>query len=150
MFRALPRVFPTRRLLVALGLASATVLVAACGQQHSAADPLVIYSSRNEQLIKPLLDRYASETGQAIELVTGKEGPLLQRLRAEGPQSPADLLVTVDAGNLWKAADDGLLRPLDDATLLGNIPPHLRDPQGRGAGHGRSLGGQPGRRPLCQ
>ena len=63
--------------------------------------------------------------------MTGKEGPLLQRLRAEGPQSPADLLVTVDAGNLWKAADDGLLRPLDDATLLGNIPPHLRDPQGR-------------------
>lgn len=131
MFRAKPCASPPCRLLLALLIAGATALLPACGQQPSADDPLVIYSSRNEQLIKPLLDRYTNETGQRIELVTGKEGPLLQRLRAEGPQSPADLLLTVDAGNLWKAAHDGLLQPLDDAVLLANIPSHLRDPQGR-------------------
>lgn len=131
MLRAKTWVSPTHRLLLALLTACMAAVLPACGQQQAASEPLVIYSSRNEQLIKPLLDQYARDTGQAIELVTGKEGPLLQRLRAEGEQSPADLLVTVDAGNLWKAADDGLLRPLDDATLNNNIPPHLRDPQGR-------------------
>ena len=131
MLRAKLWVTPAHRPLLALLAACVAAVLPACGQQQSAGEPLVIYSSRNEQLIKPLLDQYASETGQAIELVTGKEGPLLQRMRAEGDQSPADLLLTVDAGNLWKAADDGLLRPLDDATLEQRIPSHLRDPQGR-------------------
>ena len=106
-------------------------LVTACSQPDSPDEPLVIYSSRNEQLIKPLLDTYARQTGQTVELVTGKDGPLLQRLRAEGLNSPADLLLTVDAGNLWKAADDGLLQAVDSAALKANIPAHLRDPADR-------------------
>lgn len=119
-----------RALLPALLLGTLT----ACGQPSAPDDPLVIYSSRNEQLIKPLLDRYTQDTGQAIELVTGKDGPLLQRLRAEGLNSPADLLLTVDAGNLWKAADDGLLQAVDSATLRKNVPNHLRDPDDRWVG----------------
>lgn len=92
---------------------------------------LVVYSARNEQLIKPLFQAYTKETGIAVKFVTDKEGPLLQRLKAEGENSPADLLITVDAGNLWQAANEGLLSPLKSEVLANNIPAHLRDPQNR-------------------
>ena len=70
---------------------------------------ITIYSSRNEQLIKPLLDRYTEQTGVKVELVTDQTGPLMARLKAEGQNTPADMLLTVDAGNLWQAAEQGLL-----------------------------------------
>lgn len=95
-----------------------------------AADEIVVYSARNEQLIKPLFDAYTQETGVKIKFVTGKEGPLLARLKAEGAKTHADLLITVDAGNLWQAAHEGVLARLDSKTLNDNIPAHLRDPDG--------------------
>ena len=97
----------------------------------SAADTLVVYSARNEQLIKPLFERYTAETGTQIKFITDKEGALLARLKAEGAHTPADILVTVDAGNLWQAAQEGVLAPVDSPTLKQNIPSHLRDAQGR-------------------
>jgi iron(III) transport system substrate-binding protein len=95
------------------------------------ADKLVVYTARNEQLIKPLFDRYTQETGTTVQFLTDKEAPLLARLEAEGTRTPADLLVTVDAGNLWLAAERGMLRSVDSPTLTRNIPAHLRDPQSR-------------------
>ena len=91
----------------------------------------MVYSARNEQLIKPMFDRYTAETGMPIRFVTDDAGPLIERLNAEGANSPADILMTVDAGDLWHAADRGLLRPIDSPTLTANIPEHLRDPQNR-------------------
>ena len=91
---------------------------------------ITIYSSRNEQLIKPLLDRYTEETGVNIELVTDKNGPLMARLQAEGKNTPADMLLTVDAGNLWQAAQQGLLQPLASEILEANVPAKYRDPEG--------------------
>lgn len=93
-----------------------------------AADQVVVYSARNEQLIKPLFDAYTRETGVTVTFITDKEGPLMQRLKAEGANTPADMLLTVDAGNLWQAAQEGLLRPVTSPTLDANIPAHLRDP----------------------
>jgi iron(III) transport system substrate-binding protein len=55
----------------------------------------------------------------------------LQRLKAEGRHTPADLLITVDAGNLWHAATEGVLQPIDSSVLASNIPPHLKDPANR-------------------
>lgn len=92
---------------------------------------LVVYSSRNEQLIKPMFDRYTQETGQAIRFVTDDAGPLIERLAAEGKNSPADILLTVDAGQLWQAAERGLLQPIESEIIKTNIPAHLRDPQSR-------------------
>lgn len=89
---------------------------------------VVVYSARNEQLIKPLFDAYTKETGVAVKFVTDKEGALLQRLKAEGANTPADMLITVDAGNLWEAAREGLLKPVQSKTLSANVPAHLRDP----------------------
>lgn len=94
------------------------------------ADQLVVYSARNEHLIQPLFEAYTAETGTKIRFVTDKEGPLLQRLKAEGKNTHADLLITVDAGNLWHAANEGVLQPVSSAVLEQNIPSHLRDPEG--------------------
>ena len=99
----------------------------------SAADttsgPVVVYSSRQEHLIKPVFDRFTAETGIEVQYQTGEEGPLIARLEAEGESTPADMLYTVDVGNLWSAANKNLLAPLRSAVLEENIPSHLRDPQ---------------------
>lgn len=92
---------------------------------------LVVYSARNEEHIQPIFDKYTAETRQKIQLITDDAGPLIQRLNAEGSNSPADLLITVDAGVLWHAADLGLLRAVESPVLDANIPAHLRDPQKR-------------------
>lgn len=112
-----------------LGIALCGWLALATDAQ--AADDLVVYSARNEQLIKPLFDAYQKETGTHIKFLTGKEGPLLERLKAEGARTPADILMTVDAGNLWQAAQSGLLAKVDSKILNKNIPAHLRDPDGQ-------------------
>lgn len=92
------------------------------------AETLTVYSARNEQLIKPLFDNYSKQTGVEIKFVTDKEGPLMERLKAEGANTPADLLITVDAGNLWQAAQQDLLQSVKSPTLEANVPAHLRDP----------------------
>jgi iron(III) transport system substrate-binding protein len=96
-----------------------------------AADEIVVYSARNEQLIKPLFDAYTAETGTEIKFITDKEGPLLERLKVEAANTPADMLITVDAGNLWLAAKEGVLARVDSKVLKTNIPAHLRDPDNR-------------------
>lgn len=94
------------------------------------AQTVTIYSSRNEQLIKPLLDKYTEKTGVKVELVTDNSGPLMARLQAEGKNTPADMLLTVDAGNLWQAAQQGLLQPVASTVLESNVPAKYRDPKG--------------------
>ncbi|PLX87231.1 MAG: Fe(3+) ABC transporter substrate-binding protein [Desulfuromonas sp.] len=89
---------------------------------------LVVYSARKEHLIKPLFEAYTQETGTEITYVTDKAGPLLQRLKAEGKNTRADLLITVDAGNLWHAANEGVLQKVDSNVLNANVPANLRDP----------------------
>jgi iron(III) transport system substrate-binding protein len=96
-----------------------------------AAEELVVYSARNEQLIKPMFDAYTKETGTRIKFLTGNEGALLEKLKTEGAATPADLLLTVDAGNLWLAANEGLLDKTQSKTIEANIPAHLRDPDGQ-------------------
>ncbi len=120
------------RLLLVLSLLSA---LAACGRSEAPAGPqLVVYSSRIEQLIKPIFDQFTADTGVQIRYVTDSAGPLLARLRAEGGNSPADVLVTVDVGNLWQAAELGLLAEQSSAQLQQNVPASLRDPQSRWVG----------------
>ncbi len=95
------------------------------------AEEVVVYSARIEQLIKPMFDAFTKETGIKVRYLTDKEGPLLERLKAEGKSTSADVLLTVDAGNLWQAAKEGLLKPVDSKVLEANIPPYLQDPQNR-------------------
>ena len=108
--------------------ASALVVLAGCAPSSG---ELVVYSARVEALIKPILDRYTAETGTKVTFVTDDAGPLIERLNAEGANSPADILLTVDAGELWFAAERGLLQPVESPVLAANIPANLRDPGNR-------------------
>ena len=115
------------RFMLVLGLVSITL-----GTPVAAyADEIVVYSARNEHLIKPLFDQYTAKTGVAVKYITDKAGPLLQRLKAEGKRTPADVLMTVDAGNLWQAAEQGVLAATESAVLAQNVPAYLRDPANR-------------------
>ncbi|GLS06109.1 putative binding protein component of ABC iron transporter [Chitiniphilus shinanonensis] len=106
-------------------------LLAALAAGFAQAESVTVYSARNEQLIKPLFDAFTKDTGIDVKLLTDKEGPLMERMKAEGRNSPADVLITVDAGNLWQAANLGLLQPTRSSVLEANVPAHLRDPQGQ-------------------
>ena len=90
-------------------------------------ESVVVYSARKEHLIKPLFDQYTEKTGVKIQFITGKAGALLERLKAEGANTPADMFITVDAGNLWQAAQSGVLQPIDSPTLRARVPANLRD-----------------------
>ncbi len=95
------------------------------------AEEVNVYSAREEQLIKPLLDAFSQDTGIKVNLVTGDDDPLLERLKREGVNSPADLLIMADAGRLYRAVENGNLQPVQSATLNQSIPANLRDPGNR-------------------
>lgn len=110
--------------------APATDKASAAGAEPASADAaeLLVYSARKEHLIKPLFDRYTELTGTKVRYVTDSAGPLLVRLQAEGENSPADILMTVDAGNLWHASQVGVLAETESDVLNKNVPAHLRSP----------------------
>ena len=89
-----------------------------------------VYSARQEHLIKPLLDEFSSQTGIKCNLLTGQGPALLERLRSEGRNSPADLLITVDVGNLVAAKQAGVLQPVQSRVLEENIAGSYRDSEG--------------------
>ena len=104
---------------------TATVLLL-CSTQVLA-NEVNVYSAREEQLIKPLLDAFSKDTGIKVNLVTGDDDPLLERLKREGVNSPADVLITADAGRLHRAVENGSLQPIQSAKLNQAILAHLRD-----------------------
>jgi iron(III) transport system substrate-binding protein len=92
---------------------------------------LVVYTERKEPLVKPIFDRYERETGTRVRLLSDAAPVLIERIAAEGANTRADLFMAVDAGNLWQAAERGLLDATKSPALEAAIPAHLRDPQGR-------------------
>lgn len=98
------------------------------------ADEVNLYSARKEALIKPVLDRFTAETGITVNLVTGKADELLKRLSVEGDNSPADLLITTDAGRLHRAKEAGVTQPITSDAVLAAVPASYRDPAGHWIG----------------
>lgn len=115
-------------------LLAAVALATVSSNVQAAGDKVVVYSSRIDDLIKPVFEMYAKKTGTSIEFITDKEAPLLARLKAEGENTPADLLITVDAGNLWKAEEEGVLQPVESDKIAANIPPQYRSSTGAWTG----------------
>lgn len=97
-------------------------------QGVSAQETVTVYSSRTEELLRPLLAAYEAETGVRVRVVNNREAVLLDMLKAEGRRTEADVLMTVDAGNLWLAQQAGVLQPIKAPGLRARIPAHLRDP----------------------
>ena len=89
---------------------------------------LTVYSARKEHLIQPVFSKFEKKTGIKVDYLTGKSPALLERIKAEGSSTKADIFMTVDAGNLWAAAKAGLLAPHNSKELEKNIPAYLRDP----------------------
>ena len=104
---------------------------AATDKATDEAAEVVVYSSRKEHLVKPLFDRFKDETGIKVTYITDGEGPLMARLEAEAERTPADMFITVDAGNLWQAANMGLFQPVQSEVLEANIPDQYQDPDNR-------------------
>ena len=107
-----------------------TLLTSLLALPALAGDEVNIYSARKEDLIKPLLDDFSKQTGIKVNLVTGKEEALLQRLQSEGVNTPADVLLTSDAGRLAAAQQAGVLQAIQSASLNQSIPAIYRDPDG--------------------
>ena len=120
-----------RTSLVAAALALSAA-VSGCGVLGIGEEPadLQVYSARHYDLEEAFAD-FTDETGITVDFLYGDDAELLQRLKAEGAETPADVYMTVDAGNLWKAAQDDELAALKSAELDGAVPADLRDPQGR-------------------
>ena len=107
-----------------------SVAATALGISSAFAESVNVYSARQEALIKPVLDQFTEETGIEVNLVTGKDDALLTRLQSEGRNSPADVLLTVDAGRLYRAREAGVLQPIKSEYLEEVIPGNLRDDEG--------------------
>src|SRR5688572_27748482 len=91
---------------------------------------LNLYSSRHYQTDEALYANFTKLTGIKINRIEAAEDPLIERIRNEGARSPADVLVTVDAGRLWRAEQLGLFQPVKSATLESRIPEAYREPGG--------------------
>ena len=117
-----------RKLVLTIAL-GALLWTAAGTATDAVAEEVNLYSSRQPFLMKPLLEAFTAETGIKANMVYLKKG-MLERLKAEGRNSPADLILVSDIGNLHNHDIAGLLQPVASATLAANIPPQYRHPDG--------------------
>ena len=111
-------------------LATTTMLtVAAIGSATAYAEEVVnVYTSRHYQTDDALYDNFTKQTGIKVNLIEGKGAALIERIKSEGANSPADVLITVDAGNLWRAEQKDLFQAVSSDELDARIPENLRHP----------------------
>ncbi len=89
-----------------------------------------LYSAQKEHLIRPVLDAFTKDTGIDVNLITGDAAALVTRLEREGERTRADVLLTVDIGNIYQADQKGLLAPVSSDVLNTHIPAYLRSDTG--------------------
>lgn len=112
-------------------LLTSSLLLGATPATAAEDDKLVhLYSARKEALIKPVLDKFTEQTGIEVKLITSKADALLKRLQTEGRNSPADVLLTTDAGRLHRAREAGVLQPIESDVLEKAVPENYRDVDG--------------------
>ena len=119
---------PGRGAYSAVGAAVA-VLIGLASVQAMAAE-LNLYTSRHYQTDEALYSNFTEATGIEINRIEGKAGALFERLKSEGLNSPADVMLTVDAGMLWRMDQAGLFAPVESAELDAKVPENLRHPEG--------------------
>ena len=117
--------------------ASALLLAACFGSACFGSSPVLaqqqelnLYSARHYDTDEALYAEFTKQTGIRINRIEGGEDSLIERIRNEGARSPADVLITVDAGRMWRAEEAGLLQGVKSKVLEARIPSHLRDPNG--------------------
>jgi len=125
MLRAL---LARRRGVLALGLLLLLALAGLALAARGGGADVVVYNGRSQYGDEQAFRAYESATGRTLQLRGGTAPELFERLRSEGPETPADLLVTTDLANLWRAKEAGLLEPVTSAALEGNVDRAFRDP----------------------
>jgi len=122
-----------RRLLTAL--ATTIALLASGGIAQASSKVLNLYTARHYQTDEALYSNFTRLTGIHVNRIEGKEDELFERIRREGPASPADVFLTVDAARLQVADDAGLFAPVQSKLLSSRIPEQFRDPEGHWFGY---------------
>jgi iron(III) transport system substrate-binding protein len=121
----------TRRVLIA---AITALLVVAVGHVTQPAPGVAqekainLYSARHYDTDNALYESFTKKTGIKVNLVEAEADQLIERIKSEGANSPADVLITVDAGRLWRAKEAGILQPVSSQVLEAAIPASMRDP----------------------
>ena len=110
--------FPRTTSIIALALLTQSVI----------GEVVNVYSARHYDTDIALYENFTKMTGIEVNLIEGGSEGLIERIESEGEFSPADLLITVDAGRLWRAEQKGILQPVESEVLNNRIPSHLRDP----------------------
>jgi iron(III) transport system substrate-binding protein len=114
-------------------LFAASVLAVAAPTLAAAQGEVNVYTYREHKLIQPLLDAFTKDTGIKVNVVSASSG-LEQRIKTEGANSPADVLLTVDIGRLEDAVQAGITQPIKSAVVDKVVPAQYRDPEGHWAG----------------
>src|SRR4051812_603381 len=113
-----------------LGLLAAAALALAGFAQAVQAQEVNLYSSRHYDSDRALYDAFTKESGIRVRLIEGDADQLIERIRNEGANSPADVFITVDAARLARAAGAGILQPYRSAAVESRVPAGLRDVEG--------------------
>ena len=101
-----------------------------CSHQPKSSEVLNIYSKRHYQVDKDLFKKFEQENNIKINVVKASADELIERIKTEGENCPADLLITVDAGKLYKAANEKLLKKINSKEINKHIKAELLDPNG--------------------
>lgn len=117
-------------LLAIFGLASGLAFGAGETEQPAEEQVVNVYSHRHYDVDQQLYEQFTEQTGIEVNVVQAGADELIQRLSREGDNTQADVLITVDAGRLYRAKSMDLLQPVESETLTSNVPSHLRDPDG--------------------
>ena len=123
------------RLLVLIAFAGAVTLACSSppaddARAASTAQVVNVYSARHYDTDDSIYERFLEQTGIRVNLIEGDSAALLERLTREGPESPADVFITVDAGRLYQAEQQGVFAPVQSEVLEERVPQSLRHPQG--------------------
>ena len=126
----------SRRFFLSIATAALVVSCSQAGNEQKTAETsdkiggqVNIYSSRHYNTDDELYNGFTEQTGIKVNLIEGKDDELIERIKSEGKNSPADILITVDAGRLWRADRAGIFAPVESAILTKKIPAHLRHPE---------------------
>lgn len=112
------------------GGAAAIALIGGLAGGAAAQEEVNLYSSRHYDTDLALYEGFTEDTGIEVNLIEAEADELIERVRAEGANSPADILITVDAGRLHRAEEAGILQPIESEVLNERIPENLRHPDG--------------------
>ena len=118
--------------LVTAIIGLAVMITAGCSSQTTpkeASNEVNVYSARHYNTDNALYENFTKQTGIKVNRIEGDADQLIERIRSEGTNSPADVLITVDAGRLWRAEKAGIFQPVSSSVLEAKVPENLRDPE---------------------